>query len=110
MHLVLILQKYYLIEMIEKIIENFKELNVKAVEVTGGGEPLMHKNRYKMFELLFDAGFDVSLVTNGTLVDDRLAEMLAPNLTWMRISIDAATAETYKMLRQSTNRHYDAAF
>lgn len=97
------------IERIAELIEHFKELGVKAVEVTGGGEPLAHKNKYEMFEMLFDAGFDVGLVTNGTLVTDKLAELLAPNLTWMRISIDAATKETYIKLRSAPRQHFNNA-
>jgi len=97
------------IEVISELIGHFKELGVRAIEVTGGGEPLAHKNKYEMFEMLFDAGFDVGLVTNGTLVTDRLAELLAPNLTWMRVSIDAATKETYINLRRASGSHFDQA-
>lgn len=97
------------IEIIQKLISDMKSIGVKAVEVTGGGEPLLHKNKYKMFELLFEAGFDVALVTNGTLLDDQMAELLAPNLTWMRISLDAALKETYKSLRRSKDDHFEKA-
>ncbi len=97
------------IEAIAPLIEDFKALGVRAVEVTGGGEPLAHPNKYEMFEMLFAAGFDVGLVTNGTLVTDRLAELLAPNLTWMRVSIDAANRETYIKLRRSARVHFDCA-
>ncbi len=97
------------IESIMSLIADMKRIGVKAVEVTGGGEPLAHKYKYKMFEELFNAGFDVGLVTNGTLLDDDLANLLAPNLTWMRVSIDAATPQSYSALRNAPEHHFYAA-
>lgn len=91
------------------LIDDMKEIGVQAVEVTGGGEPLAHKEKYRMFKELFNAGFDVGLVTNGTLVDDELAEILAPNLTWMRVSIDAGNPQTYSKLRNAPEHHFYAA-
>ncbi len=96
-------------ESLRNLINDMKNIGVKAVEVTGGGEPLAHKDKYWMFEELFKAGFDVGLVTNGTLLDDKLAELLAPNLTWMRVSIDAATPQTYSKLRNAPEHHYYSA-
>lgn len=97
------------IDSIRDLIRDMKRIGVKAVEVTGGGEPLAHTDKYAMFEELFNAGFDVGLVTNGTLLDDDLARLLAPNLTWLRVSIDASTPQTYSALRNAPERHFHAA-
>lgn len=97
------------IDKLETLVAEMQEIGVKAVEVTGGGEPLAHKHKYKMFELLINAGFDVALVTNGTLLDYKLAELLAPNLTWMRISIDAATSQSYSKVRNAPENHFNKA-
>lgn len=96
-------------EQLERLAADMKTLGVRAVEVTGGGEPLSYKHRKLLFELLFDAGFDVALATNGTLLNEEMAAMLAPRLTWMRISLDAARRSTYTAIRRCPESHYDAA-
>lgn len=94
----------------EKLLWNLADMEVKAVEVTGGGEPLAYPKKYEMFELLFSHGFDVALVTNGTLLTDELAALIAPKLMWMRVSIDAGTKETYSKIRHTKLSHFDKAW
>ncbi|GAA1004278.1 MULTISPECIES: radical SAM protein [Streptomyces] len=77
--------------------------DVRAVILIGGGEPLLHRSVGEIIEVLHGAGIKLGLVTNGTQIHrhlDRLAEMLS----WVRVSLDAATAETYRTFRPSRGR------
>jgi len=73
---------------------------VKAVILIGGGEPLMHKGIGKTIDILSDAGIKIGLVTNGTLIH-RYIDQLSTKLSWIRVSLDAATEETYDVFRPS---------
>lgn len=73
-------------------------MDVRAVVLIGGGEPLMHPATAAVAERLSRASVAVGLVTNGTLLDRHL-DVLRGSLSWLRVSLDAATPETYGAVR-----------
>jgi MoaA/NifB/PqqE/SkfB family radical SAM enzyme len=77
--------------------------SVKAVILIGGGEPLMHRSIGTVIQTLHEAGIHIGLVTNGTLIGRYLDE-LASMLSWVRVSVDAATAQTYDQFRPSRRK------
>lgn len=79
-----------------------KEAGVKAIILIGGGEPLMHPVIGKFMQYLGENDVHLGITTNGTLID-RYMDIIAPFSSWTRISMDAATEETYKRLRPSRN-------
>lgn len=79
---------------IDRIIDTLFELQVKAVILTGGGEPLRHHAAGTVIDRLTCEGIKVGLVTNGLLVD-RLSPRSLKKLDWIRISLDAANSTTY---------------
>ena len=89
-----------------EILDDAKEMGVKAFEITGGGEPLLYKHREIMFEKMIEYGFDIALVTNGTALTEKLARLIGAHLTWVRVSVDAGSAETYSSIRRVDKSHY----
>lgn len=85
---------------LEQLAEEMAAAGVRAVILIGGGEPLMHKAIGRVTEILHSAGIRIGLVTNGTLIDRHLDD-LAARLSWTRVSVDAATPETYDQFRPS---------
>lgn len=70
-----------------------------------GGEPLLHAS------LLLEAaryarsiGFDVSLITNGSRLDESLTADLAPTLSMLGLSIDSAAPEVQAAIGRSDRR------
>lgn len=58
-----------------------------------GGEPLRHGNRLiSAMRLARSIGFDVSIITNGSLLNERVVADLAPELSLLGLSIDAVTS------------------
>jgi radical S-adenosyl methionine domain-containing protein 2 len=60
-----------------------------------GGEPLLHAG--KLPAIVGQArklGFDVSMISNGSRLTYDLLEELAPELTWLGISLDSAISAT----------------
>jgi len=73
---------------------------VKAICYGGGGNPSLHN---KLPEALFatrQMGMDVSIADNGTILNDKLINMIARTCRWAGISVDASTSETYKLQRK----------
>ncbi|NJM50808.1 MAG: radical SAM protein [Sphingomonadales bacterium] len=85
---------------IERLAEELVEAGVKGVILIGGGEPLMHRSIGKIITTLSDGGVKVGMVTNGTLID-RHIEILAERMSWIRVSMDAASPEIYDRFRPS---------
>ena len=75
-------------------------LGVRAVVLIGGGEPLVHPATPKLIRLLGEHGVAVGVTTNGTLID-RCTDILAEFATWTRVSVDAASAQSYARFRPS---------
>ena len=56
-----------------------------------GGEPLLHGSRLtSAMRLARSIGFDVSIITNGSRLNERVVADLAPELSLLGLSIDAA--------------------
>lgn len=81
-----------------EIISDFKETGVKAVTFSGGGEPLLYPYIEEIMEAVLQAGIDLSIITNGTLLTGRKAEILS-QAKWVRISQESGCAETYSRIR-----------
>lgn len=55
-----------------------------------GGEPLLHRSRLiSAMRLARSIGFDVSIITNGSRLNERVVADLAPELSLLGLSIDA---------------------
>ena len=87
------------IEYVEKAIQEALPLGLRSVKLTGG-EPLLHPQFRKLVALISEAGLRIVIETNGTLVDDDLAEYLKQKeVTFISVSVDGATAEIHDELR-----------
>jgi MoaA/NifB/PqqE/SkfB family radical SAM enzyme len=82
------------------IADDLANLGVVGIILIGGGEPLMHPATVELLGHLTESGLAVGLVTNGTrLVDHAVVQQVAKHCSWVRVSVDAATRETYESLR-----------
>lgn len=66
-----------------------------------GGEPFLHKDIIRFVMYAGNKGLSTTIVTNGTLIDERLAEIIVDSpLTQLVISLDGATEKTHDWLRE----------
>jgi MoaA/NifB/PqqE/SkfB family radical SAM enzyme len=82
-----------------QILDDFKEMGVKAVTYSGGGEPLMHPNILDVLRKTIDYGIDLSIITNGQKLNEEKAELLK-YAKWIRVSMDSCNAETFSATRK----------
>jgi len=80
--------------------EEFYESGVKGVILIGGGEPLAHPVVGQFMEYLGEHDIHIGITTNGTFINRYLAQISAYS-SWTRVSMDAATDDTFKVLRPS---------
>src|SRR5947199_6689640 len=81
-----------------KIVDQFP--NIARVVLHGVGEPMMVRNLPRMIRYLKARGTYVLFNTNGTLLNERRGrDLIASGLDELRVSLDAAEAQTFKAVR-----------
>ena len=66
--------------------QQFIDLGIKTVEITGGGDPLMYPQINEYLAFLFAAKLQVGMITNSLGINKVLDKELLNQLTWIRIS------------------------
>lgn len=88
----------------DTLLEDMRELEVRGVILSGGGEPLLHPDIAAIIRGIHAAGIEVGLVTNGSVLhrrDEATAEILSAIVdccTWCRVSVDAGSQEGYEKM------------
>jgi MoaA/NifB/PqqE/SkfB family radical SAM enzyme len=77
----------------------YAEWGANSTCVAGGGEPMLNKNTPDFLTHLRHNGVEPGLITNGSLIDDRSAEIIAKNCRWIGFSMDAGTPSTFNKIK-----------
>jgi organic radical activating enzyme len=72
----------------KKMIDIFYKYGLKAVELSGGGEPLLWSKFDEAVEYSYDKGLKLSLITNGVALKNSSKDTLK-KFDWIRISIQS---------------------
>jgi len=75
---------------------------VRSIMYGGEGEPLLHPDIVEIIRRTRSTGIDVALNTNGVHLVPTVSERILPELSWLRVSINAGSPETYAAIH-STN-------
>lgn len=82
------------------VFDDLRSLGALSVTVTGG-EPLAHPQFSDILKALRDRYFTVRLYTNGALIDDEIADLLAEQfVSAVEMSLHGATAEIHDAATQ----------
>lgn len=94
-------REYMPLEMVDQIVSEAKELQIASIWLGSYTESLLHPQIIEVLEKFAEIGApDYWLATNGTLLSEEISEKIIElPITWLTISLDAATAETYKCIR-----------
>lgn len=85
-----------------KIISDAKEMGVRSLVIKGGGEPLVYPYIADLLRHAKKIGLDVGIITNGERVID-FRDVILETCSWLRISLDAGSAETHRMTHRPVN-------
>lgn len=94
-------------QMMVDLVYGLKELGVKAINWTGGGEPLMNE---KLADVIFhakNAGLDQGIFTNGLLMNPKFGKFASQRMTWIRVSLDAYDAKSYAKSHGTSEKAWD---
>ena len=82
-----------------EILSDFKEMGIKAVTYSGGGEPLVYPHIVEALEKTLEYGIELSIITNGQKLKNQRAELLK-QAQWVRVSLDSCNAQTFSKTRR----------
>lgn len=85
----------------DKVLDKIRKCNPDCHIALTGGEPFAHSQVLEVLDRIADKKLSVSILTNGTYINDELACRLAryPNLSRVQISMDGITEETHAITR-----------
>jgi len=79
--------------MVDEVVSRFP--TIKSACLCGFGEPFLHPNVFKIIARCREKKLYTNLITNGTLLLQRLPEMLLHRPDQLSVSLNAATAEEH---------------
>jgi organic radical activating enzyme len=80
-----------------------KKWGIKSWRIAGDSEPTLNSNIHYLFRSGHEHGIDMGLITNGVLLD-RVKDLHF--LSWLGVSLDAATAKTWSRLKRSPEENF----
>lgn len=86
------------LEEIEIIFKDLKSYGIKHVFLQGG-EPLLRKDIIQIIELLIGYGLNPTLITNGLLLNEKIANRIAELKCNVSISLDTLDKQRYMKIR-----------
>ena len=81
---------------IDLAIDGLSKMNNRGVILSGGGEPLISPHFSYAVRKFRQHGMKLGLNSNGLALSRELAELIADNCEYFRVSLDAASAEMYQ--------------
>ena len=88
-----------------------RERGLKAVTLVGNGEPLSHPGAATIIRSIYDLGLEVGVFTNGSYLHGAVAATLLGCATFVRMTMNAASPETYAkthgIRRDKADREFD---
>ncbi|MCX6357532.1 MAG: radical SAM protein [Candidatus Aureabacteria bacterium] len=86
------------VERFRALLKNFPHLT--SIKITGMGEPFLNTDLCGMIRCANDRNIAVRVITNGTILDERLLKTLFESPpSWLAFSLDTADRGTYTSLR-----------
>ncbi|MEM2099328.1 MAG: radical SAM protein [Candidatus Bathyarchaeia archaeon] len=83
---------------LESIFDQLEKMRVLEVRINGG-EPLMHPQIYSILRMLEHRRFRKVILTNGTLLNDRIVKQLKKSNVTPTVSLDDSDAHDHDLFR-----------
>lgn len=94
-------------EMLKDRLSEMASLGLKSIMYAGEGEPLLHEDIGEIINHTKKVGIDVAITTNGVLLKNPLVECALENITWIKVSINGGTRETYAKIHRANPDNFD---
>lgn len=92
-------------DILDERLHEMGRLGVKSVMLAGEGEPTIHPRINDIVRSALTAGIDVAFTTNGVLLD----RVDLTGVSWVKVSLNAGTRETYSKVHRVKPGDFDKA-
>ncbi|SVE37074.1 uncharacterized protein METZ01_LOCUS489928, partial [marine metagenome] len=90
-----------------RFIEDCGRLEVRSIGFIGDGEPTLNPAVYDAAVLAGKQGIDLSMATNGILLDMDRAHDLLKNMAWIRFNLSAGEPDGFQRVHQSHPKNFN---
>lgn len=91
-----------------RLFAEFAGLQIREVVILGSGEPLLHRRFLDILREGQARGLNLTVLTNGTLLDEKLArELVTIGFCRLKISLWATCAEDYEAIHGVSRDQFD---
>lgn len=94
------------LEKAENKLRKLRLIGIDKINFTGG-EPLLYKRLTSLLRMAKSEGFTVSIVTNGSLLNEITISEMAEIVDWIGISIDSANEDVETKLGRGNGNHVE---
>ena len=86
-------------KLVKNLIKELKDLGTEEIILSGSGEPFMYDKILEVIDLMKSYGFYLNIITNGLLINDKIAKFLVEKkVDLLTVSVSAAKPSTYLKL------------
>lgn len=92
----------------EELIEELRAAGTRSIRLSGGGEPLFHRQIKRFLAAIANSGIPIeNLTTNAVILGDEIASLLVDCCDQITISLNTADAESWSSMMQSPAKNYE---
>lgn len=92
---------------LKKFIRDIAARGVKSIMFAGEGEPLLNRDLPDLVVYAKEKKLDIAITTNGVLLTKPVLKKILPHLSWLRISLNAATKKSYSLIHRTNPKDFD---
>ena len=98
---------YFPLERYKELVDEWSELGVKSIFFAGDGDPRLNKDCIEMVQYTKSKNIDIALNTNARLLNEEKSKILAENLSWIRVSLNAGSAANYSKIHGTSEKDFN---
>ncbi len=93
----------------EELLKELKKAGTRSIRLSGGGEPLFHRQTKPYLRAIAASGIPIeNITTNAVLMGDEVAGLLIDaHCDQVTVSLNTGDAETYASMMQTPPRNFD---
>jgi radical SAM protein with 4Fe4S-binding SPASM domain len=90
-----------------KLLHSLHSLEVKFIDLSGGGESTLHPEFDKFAEMCIKEKFKLSLLSNAASLSPKIVDLVVEGFSFLRVNLDASNDEVYNQIhRPPTPREF----